>query len=109
MRYLEDLDPRIKLCIVTDEPNDVLFKGLAVDVVATPDAFKPLKARYKARALEWFRLASKLHDDDWVLHLDEETIIDEHTVKSCIQFIEQEREYDLGQVGHPQNNMILSC
>ncbi|KUJ23676.1 uncharacterized protein LY89DRAFT_744129 [Mollisia scopiformis] len=38
-----------------------------------------------------------LQETDWVLHLDEETIVDEHTVKNCIDFAEQQDQYDLGQ------------
>lgn len=98
MRKLQDLDPRIRICIVTDEPNDKLFQHLDVDTVATPSSYSPKKALHKARALEWFRTSFRLHDEDWVLHLDEETVIDEHTVKACIQFIQEEKEYDFGQV-----------
>jgi hypothetical protein len=98
MRHLQKLDPRIRLCIITDEPSDALFRDLEVEIIATPASFKPAKALYKARALEWFRISSELQDDEWVLHLDEETIADEHTVKSCIQFIEEETDFELGQV-----------
>ena len=98
MRSLMDLDPRIRLSIVTDEPKDTLFKNIGVDVIAAPQSFRPKKALYKARALEWFRIHTQLHDDDWVLHLDEETIVDEHCVKTCMQFIEKQNDFEYGQV-----------
>lgn len=98
MRVLQTLDPRLKFCIITDEPSDKLFRDLGVNVIATPSSFQPAKALYKARALEWFRTKMALRDGDWVLHLDEETVIDEHTVRECVRFIEEETEFDLGQV-----------
>lgn len=98
MRHLQEIDNRVKICIVTDEPSDELFKDLDVDIIATPSSFQPAKALYKARALEWFRTSAKHRDDDWVLHLDEETVINEHTVKTCIQFIEHDLDFEFGQV-----------
>ncbi|KAJ5087122.1 hypothetical protein N7456_010738 [Penicillium angulare] len=47
-----------------------------VNVVEVPDSFQPAHAKYKARALEWFRKHLRLCENDWVLHLDEETKID---------------------------------
>jgi hypothetical protein len=104
MLKLRALDQRVRICIITDEPSDALFRHLGVDIVATPSSFKPAKALYKARALEWYRTSAKHRDDEWALHLDEETVIDEHTVRSCIEFIEKETDFELGQVrslGHP--------
>jgi len=93
------VDNRIKIVLITDEPKDKLFVNLSgsVTLVTTPTSYAPKYARYKARALEYFRTSSQLTSLDWVLHLDEETVIDEHTVKACIQFIEQEKQYHLGQ------------
>jgi hypothetical protein len=34
-----------------------------------------------------FRRTARLHSDDWVLHLDEETQIDAFAVRACLDFI----------------------
>jgi hypothetical protein len=99
MRNLADLDPRISLCILTDEPHDADFRAVEniAKVIATPESFRPFKAMYKARALEWFRRSAELADNDWILHLDEETVIDEHTLEACIHFAERQDAYEYGQ------------
>lgn len=97
MLRLRAIDPRVRISLITDEPKDQLFLDLDVDLICTPKSYTPKKALYKARALEYFRTSVGLRDDDWVLHLDEETVIDEHTVKAAIQFIEEEKGYHLGQ------------
>lgn len=68
-----------------------------VTVVKVPGSFQPAHAKYKGRALEWFRRHLKLSENDWVLHLDEETEIDEYLVKACLDFIERGTE-DVGMV-----------
>jgi len=100
MRHLQQLDSRVKFSIVTDFPHEQLFCNIGVNVISTPPTFRPHKALYKARALEWFRIQAQLHEDDWVLHLDEETIVDEHTIEACIRFAETENSFDFGQVGY---------
>lgn len=106
MRHLNQLDSRIQLCIATDQPHEKSFLHLGLSVISTPASFRPKKALYKARALEWFRLQVQLYDDDWVLHLDEETVIDDHTVKACLQFAEMEISLDFGQVQHSRLHNI---
>lgn len=99
MLPLLTVDPRVKIVLITDEPKDKLFATLSssITLVTTPRSYTPAHAKYKARALEYFRTSSKLASSDWVLHLDEETVIDAHTVRACIQFIQEEKQYHLGQ------------
>ncbi|KFY66007.1 hypothetical protein V496_02228 [Pseudogymnoascus sp. VKM F-4515 (FW-2607)] len=99
MLPLLTVDPRVKIALITDEPKDKLFANLSssITLVTTPISYTPAHAKYKARALEYFRTSSKLASSDWVLHLDEETVIDAHTVRACIQFIQEEKQYHLGQ------------
>ncbi|PIA92572.1 Beta-1,4-mannosyltransferase egh [Cercospora beticola] len=99
MRDLETLDDRIRFVILTDEGSgaDIKQEDVGVAMIRVPKSFSPTKAKHKARALEYFRLRMELGDNDWVLHLDEETIVDTHCVLSCISFIERATEYDWGQ------------
>lgn len=96
MRHLHRLHPRVRFVVLTEEGRDFDPGRLGVDVVFVPQKYQPPKARFKARSLEYFR-AHELHcDDDWVLHLDEETGVDEHSIRACIEFIER-TPYRIGQ------------
>ena len=83
--------------VLTDAPCSAELLGLGLRVEITPATFGAQEARFKARSLEWFRTALKFRDDDWILHLDEESVIDKHTIGACIDFIERGK-HDIGQV-----------
>jgi len=97
MRHLQLLDSRITFIVLTDEGSPVASFELGVKIVVVPKAFSPPIAKYKARALEYFRINQRLTDRDWVLHLDEETAVDSHCVLACIDFMEREPAYEWGQ------------
>lgn len=90
-------DARFQTIVLTDEPCAAHLHGFGARVVVTPNTFRPAKARYKARSLEYFRKAVDLQEGDWVLHLDEESAIDEHLLRACQAFIEEGCD-DFGQV-----------
>ncbi|KAI2609827.1 glycosyl transferase family group 2-domain-containing protein [Hypoxylon fragiforme] len=93
------VDDRVSLHVLCEEEYAGRFHGIFRDHVfihGVPSSYKPRKAKYKARALEWFRIDRKIQDDDWVLYLDEETMIDEYTVKTCVEFISKQDSVDLG-------------
>ncbi len=77
MKPLESAQVRLR--VVSDRP-------LNVPHILVPDSFQTRFARYKARALEFFRLEIQLQDNDWVLHLDEESVIDAQGVAACLDF-----------------------
>lgn len=54
-------------------------------------------SKYKARALEWYRQTMRYSEHDWILHLDEESVIDDESVKKCLEFIWYEKDYHFGQ------------
>ncbi|OQD91820.1 hypothetical protein PENSOL_c048G11216 [Penicillium solitum] len=82
--------PKVTFHVALDSANNNFQAALPdfVNVVNVPASFQPAHAKYKGRALEWCRLHWKLSDLDWVLHLDEETEIDEYLVQACLDFIE---------------------
>ncbi len=101
MQHLLYLDSRIQFVVLTESGPNTNFPGLkeyGVEVVQVPKSFRPEKAMYKARALEYFRRMKAFGDEDWVLHLDEETAVDDHCVLTCLDFIEREVRWDYGQV-----------
>lgn len=77
MKHLES--DGVRLVVVSDRPLDIPH-------LLVPDSFKPKHARYKARALEYFRLITGFGEDDWILHLDEESVIDERSLQACLRF-----------------------
>lgn len=92
---------KIEFFIVLDDMDEAVVDRLTASsffqVIQVPNTFKTVQAKYKARALEYFRQSQRLTDQDWILHLDEESKIDYAVVKSCIDFIERGRE-DIGMV-----------
>ena len=89
---LRHIDSRITFHIVLDGGSELTkndnLPGF-VHVNEVPASYKPRYALYKARALEYFRRSICLQEDDWVLHLDEETQIDAYAIKAVIDFIER--------------------
>ena len=93
LRYLS---PRISFHVLLDPKESVTIRKMCPDWVhidVCPNSYQPKVAKYKARVLEWFRIRQILSDDDWVLHLDEETRIDEDLIKTCLNFIERGDEH----------------
>lgn len=80
-RHFEQI-PKVRVHILTDEP----YHFEDTNCLTCPKSFK-CNARYKARSLEWYRRSQKLTENDWVLHLDEESIIDPYSLNRCIEFI----------------------
>lgn len=91
--------PNVTFYVALDSSDDNFQAALPdfVNVVNVPASFQPAHAKYKGWALEWCRLHWKLSELDWVLHLDEETEIDEYLVQACLDFIERGTE-DVGMV-----------
>ncbi|KAI8180803.1 Beta-1,4-mannosyltransferase bre-3 [Colletotrichum sp. SAR 10_75] len=76
--------------LLDDETKEVEFRQALpsfVQIIVVPSAFTPSKAKYKARALEYYRRNQQLGSGDWVLHLDEESMIDEAVMEACINSI----------------------
>ncbi|KAJ7300588.1 glycosyl transferase family group 2-domain-containing protein [Mycena albidolilacea] len=77
--------------VIDDENCHELRKALPSFVqiiqVPGPGIFRTSKAKYKARALEFYRQQQNLSKEDWVLHLDEESLIDAASVQACLDFI----------------------
>lgn len=57
--------------------------------IVCPKAYKsPLgKAKYKARALDYFRYHVSLGSHDWILHMDEESTCDAETIRRGMEFV----------------------
>ncbi|KAJ9386718.1 CAZyme family GT2 [Paecilomyces variotii] len=92
--------PQLIFDVLVDAPETDRFRKALphfINVYRVPDAksFQANFARHKARALEWYRIQCQLTAEDWVLHLDEETELDDFAIQTCIDFIERGSE-DIG-------------
>ncbi|KAJ3211004.1 hypothetical protein HDU83_005379 [Entophlyctis luteolus] len=92
-KHLEGLHPAIRIHVLTDEPY--FFEG--INCYTCPKSFSTTSSKYKARALEWYRQTMRFSEHDWVLHLDEESVIDDESVRRILDFIHYEKEYHFGQ------------
>lgn len=95
---MKDVDDRIRFYVVLDNGLGTrLCQALPsfIEVIIVPGTFLTKRAKYKARALEYFRQSQHLTQADWVLHLDEESMIDKTVIRSCLEFIERGEE-DVG-------------
>jgi hypothetical protein len=89
------VDEAPNLVRVRDMVQTFILHNCYVHLVVTPKQFVTQHARFKARALEYFRQQHVL-DTDWVLHMDEESTIDSPNLLECINFI-HDGQYDIGQ------------
>ncbi|KAK4057614.1 hypothetical protein OIO90_001261 [Microbotryomycetes sp. JL221] len=82
---LEKYHPAVKVVVLTDEPY--VYPDL--QNIVCPKSYKsPLgKAKYKARALDYFRYHVSLGVYDWILHMDEESTTDAESLRHCMEFI----------------------
>jgi len=82
---LEKYHPALKVIVLTDEPY--VYPDLK-NIVCPKNYKSPLgKAKYKARALDYFRYHVSLGSFDWILHMDEESTCDGETLRRCMDFI----------------------
>ncbi len=87
------MHPAIRVHVLTDAPY--YFDN--INCYACPADFSTANSLYKARALEWYRQTMRFTEYDWVLHLDEESVIDDESVKRVLEFIWYEPAYHWGQ------------
>jgi hypothetical protein len=92
-KHLEKLHPCVRVHVLTDEPY--YFEN--INCYTCPKSFKISHGKYKARALEWYRQTMRFTEHDWILHLDEESVIDDESVYQILQFVWYEHSYHWGQ------------
>lgn len=84
--------------VVTDKPIQLPNMPHVREIVV-PSSYKPRNgALYKARALEYCLQdeVNVLTDNDYIVHLDEETIMTTNAVRGILNFI-MEGKYEFGQ------------
>jgi egghead protein (zeste-white 4 protein) len=84
--------------VVTDRPVH-LVEGAHVREIVVPSEYKTKNdARFKARALQYAleNDVNMLSDDDWIVHLDEETLLTKSSVIGILNFL-YENKHQIGQ------------
>ncbi|KAI8908361.1 glycosyl transferase family group 2-domain-containing protein [Gorgonomyces haynaldii] len=92
-KHLERMHPCVRVHVLTDEPY--FFEN--INCYTCPKSFTTANSKYKARALEWYRQTMRYTEHDWILHLDEESVIDDESVSRILEFIWYEHDYHWGQ------------
>ena len=86
--------------IVTDKPISIigLSTNMIREVVVPNDYRTKTNALYKSRALQYALEpdVNQLLPDDYIVHLDEETLLTENSVRGILNFVTS-NEYDIGQ------------
>ncbi|PYI10671.1 hypothetical protein BO78DRAFT_414308 [Aspergillus sclerotiicarbonarius CBS 121057] len=100
--------PSVRYHVVLDsnDPGDLpslLPSYVTIDQV--PDVVPVKKARFKARALEHFQHKYRFSKEDWVLHLDEESEIDDRVMRTTFDFIERgTADFGMGTIYYTSTN-----
>jgi egghead protein (zeste-white 4 protein) len=86
--------------IVTDKQLNIhgLPASMVREVVVPPNYRTKSGALYKSRALQYALEpdVNQLSSDDYIVHLDEETLLTENSVRGILNFVTS-NEYDIGQ------------
>jgi len=84
--------------VVTDRPIDLNSQRNVREIVVPEEFSPPNGCKFKARALQYCLEPSVniLSDEDWIIHLDEETILTADSVKGVFNFAAR-GEFHFGQ------------
>ncbi|KAF2405434.1 hypothetical protein EJ06DRAFT_525948 [Trichodelitschia bisporula] len=89
-----------ELHIVTEPGTTGRFHALTshpyITLHVIPDTYLPPVAQHKARALSFFLSVTRPGADDWILHLDEETVLDAHALAAA-RAVAARGEVDMAQ------------
>lgn len=75
--------------VVTDKPINLTKDRRIVETVVPKDYKTKSGALFKARALQYCLdvNANVLSDNDWIVHLDEETLLTENSIRGILNFV----------------------
>ncbi|PYH97045.1 hypothetical protein BO71DRAFT_319466 [Aspergillus ellipticus CBS 707.79] len=100
--------PSVRFHVLIDHDNLEDFPRLLpsyVTIDQVPEVVPVKRARYKARALEYFRQKYNFGKEDWVLHLDEESQIDDRAMRTTLDFIERgTADFGMGSIYYTSTN-----
>ena len=80
--------------VVTDKEIGSMPRSAKVREIVVPDEYRtPAGTKFKARALQYALepYVDILNDDDWIVHLDEETIVTNSSLIGILNFIHENK------------------
>ncbi|CAG0880452.1 unnamed protein product [Cyprideis torosa] len=102
-------DEGFRIEVVTDKPIGLRRDPLIREIVVAKEYKTKSGALYKARALQycWEKSVDELTDNDWVVHLDEETLLTENSVKGILNFvIDGTADFGQGLITYANENVV---
>src|SRR5215469_3446680 len=75
--------------IVTEHPLTLLIDPRTRIYVVPRDYVTPQRSQFKARALAYLQSQVRPGHEDWLLYLDEESLVDEHLLAGLYRFVRQ--------------------
>ncbi|CAG2118723.1 unnamed protein product, partial [Medioppia subpectinata] len=83
--------------VVTEKPLELDTGDRRIREIILPIEYQPKNgAIFKARALQYRLDTNELADNDWIVHLDEETVMTGRSVRGVVNFVADGR-HDFGQ------------
>lgn len=84
--------------VATDKALDIPQNSQIREIVVPSTYQTTSNALFKARALQYCleKHVNMLHDEDWIVHLDEETLLTENSLVGVLNFC-IEGKHELGQ------------
>lgn len=90
--------PQFAIEVVSDNELDIPSTITPTQLIVVPQEYQTLHhAKYKARALQYALEVSSATDEDYIIHLDEETQVNEQTILGIIEFIASHPNKVIGQ------------
>jgi egghead protein (zeste-white 4 protein) len=85
--------------IVTDKELNLKFQNKNIKQIVVPsDYIPPNNVKFKGRALHYAVSASDANNNDWIIHLDEETRFNHKTILGILEHIRNNNDdYKIGQ------------
>jgi len=96
--------------VVTDKPLNLEPINRRVREVVVPKVYKPKSgALFKARALQYCLEdgVNYLSDTDWIVHLDEETLLTENSVRGVLNFVlDGKHQFGQGLITYANEDVV---
>ncbi|XP_078042837.1 beta-1,4-mannosyltransferase egh [Augochlora pura] len=95
--------------VVTDKPIGLSHHQRIREVVVPPNYCTSSGALFKARALQYCleKSVNELADNDWIVHLDEETIMTENSLRGILNFVlDGKHQFGQGLITYANEDVV---
>lgn len=95
--------------VVSDKPIGLASHRRIREVVVPPSYRTSSGALFKARALQYCleNLVNELADHDWIVHLDEETLLTENSIRGILNFVlDGKHQFGQGLITYANEDVV---